>query len=156
MSSRRCRAGNTILQQQPPIPQNEYQQHLDQGLTPPALTTDTVRYWSDYNRVFYHPRSLVQLHEYELNARLMPFERWEVGGELFSNLDREHDLLDRDLRPFVEESDQMQGLQIFTGVDDAWGGFAAKYAERLRDEYGKGSIWIWGLEDGSVKARVSR
>ncbi|KAK5149134.1 mtDNA inheritance, partitioning of the mitochondrial organelle, partial [Oleoguttula sp. CCFEE 6159] len=104
--------GSTSTISQPSIPQNAYQQHLDSGLEPPPLTTETVRFWSDYNRVFYHPRSLVPLHEYELNSVLLPFERWETGEELFANLDKEHDLLDRDLRPFLEECDQLQALQI--------------------------------------------
>lgn len=84
----------------------------------------------------------------------MPFERWATGEELFGNLDREHDLLDRDLRPFLEECDQMQAIQIFTGTDDAWGGFAAKYLERIRDELGKTSAWVWGLEEGGRQSRV--
>lgn len=114
-----------------------------------------MRYWSDYNRVFYHPRSVVQLNEYELNSQVMPFEDWDVGGELFNDLDKEHDLLDRDLRPFAEECDQMRAIQLFAGSDDAWGGFAARYIDRLRDEYGKKSIWIWAIEDGTRVQRVS-
>jgi hypothetical protein len=90
----------------------------------------------------------VQLNEYELGSSLMPFEKWSVGEDLFSSLDKEHDVLDRDLRPFVEEADQMQAIQLLTNVDDAWGGFAARYMDRLRDEYGKTAIWVWGLEDG--------
>jgi hypothetical protein len=106
-----------------------------------------VRYWSDFNRVFFHPRSIVQLNEYELNSTLMPFEKWHMGEELFSNLDKEHDLLDRDMRPFIEEADHMQGIQILTGIDDAWGGFAAKYVERIRDEYGKAPVWVFGMQE---------
>lgn len=71
-----------------------------------------------------------------------------MGEDLFSSLDKEHDILDRDLRPFVEEADQMQAIQLMTSLDDAWGGFAARYMDRLRDEYGKTAIWIWGLQDG--------
>jgi len=89
----------------------------------------------------------VQLNEYELNSSLMPFENWDAGDDLFTSLDKEHDLVDRDVRSFAEEADQMQGLQIFTSVDDAWGGFAARYMDKLRDEYGKTSIWVWGIED---------
>lgn len=85
----------------------------------------------------------------------MPFERWTTGEELFSNLDKEHDLLDRDLRPFLEECDQLQGLQMLTSTDDAWGGFAARYLDRIRDELGKTSAWVWGLEEGSRMSRVS-
>jgi hypothetical protein len=84
----------------------------------------------------------------------MPFENWSAGEELFKNLDKEVDLIDRDIRPFVEECDQMQGFQLFTGADDAWGGFAAQYLDNMLDEYGKKSIWIWAVEDTSRTTRV--
>lgn len=146
-------SGSTIPLQLPRIPPSSYQQALDQGITPPTLTTDTVRFWSDYNHIFYHPRSIVQLNEYELNSSLMPFEQWEKGEELFANLDREHDLLDRDLRPFLEECDQLQGIQVLAGIDDAWGGFASKYLERISDELGKGCKWVFGLQDAQRSSR---
>jgi hypothetical protein len=136
-----------VIQRLAPIQPSSYQTHLDAGLEPPPLTTSTVRYWSDYSRLFYHPKSLVQLSEFDVNDTLMPFEKWHVGMELFEKLEREVDLVDRDLRPFVEECDGLQGLQIFTGIDDAWGGWASGWIERLRDEYGKLSIWMWGLGD---------
>ena len=87
----------------------------------------------------------------------MPFENYSSGDELFESLDKEHDLLDRDLRLWAEECDQMQGVQVFTGTDDAWGGFAARYVERIRDEYGKVGVWVFGSEEGAVqrKTRVS-
>ncbi|KAF9883169.1 mtDNA inheritance, partitioning of the mitochondrial organelle [Aspergillus nanangensis] len=148
--------GKEILQQQTAIPQSDYQKSLDSGLPAPTLSTSTVRYWSDYNRLFYHPRSIVQLNDYELNSRTMPFEDWNVGEELFSDLDKEHDLLDRDVRPFAEECDQLRAIQIFTGSDDAWGGFASRYVDRLRDEYGKKSIWVWAIEDGAKAQRQTQ
>jgi hypothetical protein len=139
-----------VVQRQTAVQQSAYQQSLEQGVEPPQLTTESVRYWSDFNRVYFHPKSIIQLNEYELNSTLMPFENWSSGDELFNSLDKEHDLLDRDLRPFVEEADQMQGIQVMAGVDDAWGGFTARYMDRLRDEYGKTAIWVWGVED-SIK-----
>lgn len=145
-----------MVHKQDAIGQSAYQQSLDTGIAPTApLSTEMVRYWSDFNRVYYHPRSIVQLNDFELNSRLMPFERWEVGEELFANLDKEHDILDRDFRLWAEECDQLQGIQILTGADDAWGGFAGKYVERLRDEFGKGAIWVWGIEEGGRAQRVS-
>jgi hypothetical protein len=150
------RTGPTVIQRQAPIEQHAYQQSLEEGSTPPPLTTDTVRYWSDFNRVYFHPKSIVQLNEYELNSSLMPFENWDAGEDLFSELDKEHDLLDRDLRPFAEEADHMQGIQMIASVDDAWGGFAARYMDRLRDEYGKVTIWTWALEQNNANIpRVS-
>ncbi|KAI5299604.1 mtDNA inheritance, partitioning of the mitochondrial organelle [Ascosphaera atra] len=50
----------------------------------------------------------------------------------------------------------MRGIQIFTGTDDAWGGFAARYVDRLRDEFGKTSIWLWGSEDGTTQQRQKK
>ena len=86
----------------------------------------------------------------------MPFEKWENGEELFVSIDRDVDLLDRDVRVWTEECDQMQGIQIFAGEDDAWGGFAARYVERLRDEYGKMAIWVWGLKGEHGKGQRAR
>jgi Tubulin domain len=143
------------MQKQPSIEPNDYQKHLEQGLPTTQLTAVQVRYWSDFNRVFYHPRSIVQLNEYELNSQLLPFENWESGQELFNSLDKEFDLLDRDVRPFAEECDHLAGIQIFTSTDDAWGGFSSNYVDVLRDEYGKTSVWLWGLEDGRRVNRVS-
>ncbi|KAI2626647.1 tubulin nucleotide-binding domain-like protein [Hypoxylon sp. NC1633] len=139
--------GQTVVHRQQPIQPSAYQESLDTGQTPPELTTSTVRYWSDFTRAFFHPKSIIQLSEYEFNSTVNPFEKWHMGEELFASLDKEHDLLDRDLRPFIEEADQMQGLQVMTGIDDAWGGFAAKYMERLRDEYGKTPIWVFGVQE---------
>lgn len=145
------------MRPQPAIEPSAYQVALEAGQQPPPIQKESVRYWSDFNRVYFHPKSIVQLNDYELNSSLQPFQNWDAGEELFNNLDKEVDLLDRDLRPFAEEADQMQGIQIMASMDDAWGGFAAKYMDRLRDEYGKTTVWIWGLED-SIKhtPRVSR
>ncbi|KAK4165345.1 tubulin domain-containing protein [Cladorrhinum sp. PSN259] len=140
-------AGKTVIQKSEPISPSPYTTALDMGVTPPALTSGSVKYFGDFSRVYYHPRSIVQLNEYETNSSVMPFERFDAGEELFRELDREHDLLDRDLRFFLEEADSMQGLQFFTGIDDAWGGFASRMTERVRDEIGgKTGVWVWGLE----------
>ena len=148
------RDGSTARQLQQPIEPSDYQRNLERGLPTRQLHAGDVRYWSDFNRVFFHPRSIVQLNEFELNSELMPFENWSAGQDLFRSLDKEFDLLDRDIRPFAEECDQMQGFQIFTGADDAWGGFAGEYLDGLRDEYGKTSIWVWGIEDQTRSTRV--
>ncbi|KAL4880202.1 tubulin domain-containing protein [Aspergillus karnatakaensis] len=140
--------GKEILQKLASIPQSDYQKSLDSGTAAPQLSSETVRFWSDYNRVFYHPRSIVQLNDYELNSSIMPFEDWSLGEDLFNDIDKEHDLLDRDIRPFAEECDQLRALQIFTSADDAWGGFAARYVDRLIDEYGKKAVLVWAIEDG--------
>ncbi|KPI41294.1 Protein dml1 [Cyphellophora attinorum] len=145
--------GSTLTQQQQPVEPSRYQTLLDSGMPTFQLQQQDVRYWSDFNRIFYHPRSAVQLNQYELNSELMPFENWSTGDDLFRDLDKEVDLLDRDVRLFAEECDQLQGMQLFTGTDDAWGGFAARYLDALRDEYPKSSLWVFGIENN---ARVER
>lgn len=161
-------SGRTVVQRETPILPSAYTQSLDTGLPPTEpLTPATVRYWSDYSRVYYHPRSLIEVgDEPEVSApqgapaangtsgdssanaaTAKPREyTWGDGETLFTELDREHDLLDRDMRPFVEEADHMQGFQVMASVDDSWGGFAARYLERMRDEYGKVDIWLWALQ----------
>ncbi|RGP69748.1 dml1 [Fusarium longipes] len=139
-------SGQSVVHKQTPIDPSAYQQSLDAGTEPARLTTSSVRYWSDFSRVFFHPKSLVQLYDFELNSTTMPFERFSMGTELFSMLDKEHELVDRDFRPFAEECDRMQGIQVFTTIDDAWGGFTSSYLESLRDEFPKTTIWTWGLQ----------
>ena len=86
----------------------------------------------------------------------MPFEKWGSGEELFLSMDVDNDLLDRDVRVWAEECDQMQGMQVFTGGDDAWGGFASRYVEKLRDEYGKMPIWTWGIEEEQGRGLMAK
>ena len=144
-----------VTQRLPSIAPNEYQRSLDEGTPIPQLNSENVRYWSDFNRVYYHPRSIVQLNDYELNSQIAPFESWAAGEELFRSIDNENDVLDRDLRPLAEECDSLSAFQIFTGADDAWGGFAARYLDRVRDEFGRKSVWVWASEDGQQQQRVS-
>lgn len=94
------------------------------------------------------------MNDYSLGSDLRPFESWSTGEELFRDVDREADILDRDVRLFAEEADQMQGFQIFATTDDAWGGWTERYLDALRDEFGKKSIWVWGLEDGRREDRA--
>lgn len=136
----------TTIQRETPIEPIEYQRSLEAGIPAPELDTSSIRYWSDFNRVYYHPRSSIQINEYELDSKVVPFKGFGLGKALFHNLHMEHDLIDRDFRLFAEECDQMQGIQIMTSTDDAWGGFASEYAAALRDEYSKTSIVTWGLE----------
>lgn len=145
--------GLTTIKQQP-IQQITYQQNLDLGLPTGQLRSSDVRYWSDFNRVFFHPRSVVQLSEYTLNDSIKPFENWSAGEELWRDVDRaEGGILDRDVRLFAEECDAMQGLQIFASTDDAWGGWTERYVDALRDEFGKKSLWVWGIEDERIVQR---
>lgn len=66
--------------------------------------------------------------------------------ELYEQLSKDDDLVERNLRPFAEECDQMQGLQVFMESESAWAAFGSRYLEAVRDEFGKVPIWIFGVE----------
>lgn len=140
------RSGEPAIHKQQPLEPSAYQESLDAETLPAPLTTSHVRFWSDYSRTYFHPKSAIQIYDFELHSSIQPFESFSMGTELFSSLDRDQDILDRDWRPFVEECDLMQGMQVFTSLDDAWGGFGSLYLERLRDEYPKSCIWVWGAQ----------
>ena len=145
------------LHQDPPILPTEYQRSLEENESSRSkLTIDTVRYWSDYNRIFYHPRSIIQLGERDFGSSLSPLERYDSGEELFRNVDRDDDLLDRDMRPMLEECDHVQAIQLLTAQTGAWAGFGATYTERLRDEFGKLGLWVWGIADTQGKLQRRR
>ena len=123
-----------------------------------VLTPAKVRWWSDFNRVYYHPRSAVQLNQYSLQSS---FDSFTQGTELFHEVHKvgsclncgnlqDDDLLDRDVRLFAEECDSLQGFQVLLESDSGWGGFATEYLEIIRGEYPKASIWTWGIESGLV------
>jgi len=97
---------------------------------------------------------MIQLYESDLGPDQRAFDTWSAGEDLFSLLDNEHDLFDRDIRPIVEECDQMQGLQLLTNVEGGWSGFSAKYVERLQDELGKAATWVWAFGEGQQMTPV--
>jgi hypothetical protein len=138
------------LQTEAPIPPSPYIASLAAGDAPTRPTVDTVKYFSDFSHTYYHPRSIIQLNDYSILPSLPPFDTYDAGDELFGSLDREHGLLDRDLRPWAEECDSMQGVQIFSTTNDGWGGFCARYVEKLRDEFGKVGLWVWGIDGASA------
>jgi hypothetical protein len=67
---------------------------------------------------------------------------------MWNSTDAQYDILDRDFRFFAEECDQMQGVVMYVGIEEAWGPFGALYAERLRDELGTKAIWVWAVNGG--------
>ncbi|KAK6353137.1 mtDNA inheritance, partitioning of the mitochondrial organelle [Orbilia brochopaga] len=146
-------SGKNETRKTPTVEKNQYQHSLEEGTEPGRPTDDTVRYWSDFNRLYYHPRSSVQFNEYEHANILTPFDSFELGSELFESSDKEEDILDRQFRPFAEECDLMQGLQVLTTIDDGWAGFATRYLSNLRDEYPKCTIWTWALERSAKTTR---
>ena len=89
------------------------------------IKENEVRYWSDYSRVFFHPRSLQRLPD--LPEWEIAEGNWSNGLAEFANMEevcdfrvvlcyseiltgdaQEHDVMEQSLRPFVEECDNLQ------------------------------------------------
>lgn len=133
------------------------------------LTTSSIRSFTDYLTPFYHPRSLRPVlvlslsqstlaqpissatttsHSQPPNSPASSFQQWQAGEELFSTLNADQELLDSDLRFWIEECDSLQGVQLFVDAETAWGGFAKGWMDGLRDELGaKSSVWVWAVGD---------
>jgi hypothetical protein len=101
-----------------------------------AQRINDVRYWSDFRRVEFHPRSSLPVDSPQGLADWRSGEDWWKAAE---------DVADGAFRWFAEECDQMQGVVVYAGVENAWGGFAAECVERLRDELGTLPVWVWAV-----------
>ncbi|KAI9068825.1 tubulin nucleotide-binding domain-like protein [Trametes sanguinea] len=139
--------GGMVQYHQDPIPKSDYHTRLDQELaesdeqrenakTPVTVDASNIRFWSDYSRVYYHPRSIQKLPD------LADWERsegeWQSSREAFANHEHasEHEIMENEVRLFVEECDALQGIQL-TSDCDTFGGFTDAFFAAFRDEYPK-------------------
>ncbi|KAF8200179.1 mtDNA inheritance protein Dml1 [Pholiota molesta] len=136
-------AGGVVEYRREKVPQSKYQrrmdaetEELDGAAKGPSVESDddvgSVRYWSDFSRVYYLPRSLQKLPdppEWEESSL-----NWTQGQELFKRFNEESELMDGMLRLFVEGCDNPQGIQILNDTD-TFGSFMASFFASFRDEY---------------------
>ncbi|KIY67404.1 tubulin nucleotide-binding domain-like protein [Cylindrobasidium torrendii FP15055 ss-10] len=95
---------------------------------------ESVRYWSDFSRVYYHPRSFQRMPDiYDFDAA---GGEWQSGGRIFKGYDEDVSLMEDGVRPFLEECDTPQGIQV---VDEAstFGPFVNTFLDNFRDEFVK-------------------
>ncbi|KAI1790586.1 tubulin nucleotide-binding domain-like protein [Ganoderma leucocontextum] len=136
--------GGVAEYRQDPIPKSEYHNRLevgelqDNGAEDEELASATdltrVRFWSDYSRVFLHPRTSQRLPD------LADWEAvdgdWNKSRETFQQHDSDHDLMENEMRSFVEECDGLQGLQLMSDCV-TFGGFTDAFLTAFRDEFPK-------------------
>ncbi|KAF8579601.1 hypothetical protein K439DRAFT_1663176 [Ramaria rubella] len=140
-------AGPLVEHRQDPIPQSSYHARFDAGEEPDEGAdvenfgkelpvhdlTHSVRFWSDFSRVFYHPRSL---HRVPDPAEWEREIGWAQGVERFKLYDADHMVLEDSFRLFAEECDLLQGVQLCLDAP-SFGSFVISLLTQLRDEYPK-------------------
>ncbi|KDQ16899.1 hypothetical protein BOTBODRAFT_106322 [Botryobasidium botryosum FD-172 SS1] len=133
-------AGLIASHRAPLIPPSPYQVALAESRDfEITLKPRSVRYWSDYNRVFHLPRSLHPVpppfNHQDLGSDEI-VQNWSDGREAFSHLDAGTEICDEALRRFVEECDLLQGFQsMFDSL--SFGSFTLAMIEAMGDEYPK-------------------
>jgi hypothetical protein len=67
------------------------------------------------------------------------------------------DLLESNLRYFIEACDSLQSFTVLTDVHDAFSGLSVDMCEYLRDEFPKTSVLAFGFHDveETVSSRVN-
>ncbi|KAF9351587.1 mtDNA inheritance, partitioning of the mitochondrial organelle [Mortierella sp. NVP85] len=137
-----------------------YQTHLENeeiGITTEAEEDDVemngIKTWSDFNRVYFHPKSMLTISGYLMDSDFMPFDVFSYGRTAFLETEKELDSYDDNFRLFAEECDQLQGFQVLADVLNGWGGFASSYLERLREDFPKSTVITYGLGDNEMGKR---
>ncbi|CAB90793.1 Protein dml1 [Schizosaccharomyces pombe] len=112
----------------------------------PSIRPKSVKYWSDFNRLFLDTEYLFPVNCSELNSSDFSFQ---LGVERFHDFDKQFNVWDEGLRPLVEECDSVQGFQAAIDIDTPWGGFASEYMKVVQDELGECRVptWVYGIRE---------
>ncbi|KAL5520438.1 hypothetical protein ACEPAG_9662 [Sanghuangporus baumii] len=138
------------------IPKSEYQKRLDDGEDGVEdylenNKSSDMRFWSDFNRVYYIPRSIQQvpdLPEWEANRG-----DWNHGKSIFERYNMDASLNEDSLRKFTEESNHSQGFQV-SFDNNSFGGFTVSLLESIRDGFPKIPILAFPVLSGVDPSRV--
>ncbi|KAJ3061441.1 Protein misato 1, partial [Quaeritorhiza haematococci] len=124
------------------------EQQAEEAAGPPTFSSDlesSVSVWSDYNKMYYHPRTIVELSQYKHNDATNPFMSFVQGRDILRDSDMRDAILDDHLRYFIEECDAFQGFNVVTEYNTAFGGLASDLLVLIRDEMPKIAITTFGL-----------
>ncbi|THU90558.1 tubulin nucleotide-binding domain-like protein [Dendrothele bispora CBS 962.96] len=134
------------------VPENPYQTQLStDGIEEYSPESEDVRYWSDFNRVFYHPRSLHMLPD--IPEWHDPQGDWTYGLEMFSQYNQDIHLMETSVRLFLEECDSFQGMQVMNDTS-SFGSFTRSFLTAFQDELSHTSSMVLPLLSDSIPLRV--
>ncbi|KAI8801668.1 Misato segment II tubulin-like domain-containing protein [Cladochytrium replicatum] len=154
---------------QEPYPQNEYLRHLsEEDAVGQADGSEQQNYgnvldkvvdvWSDFNRLFYHPHTAVEIPQYQHkpswtdqeetvahSTGLGSFDTYSQGYSLLGDREWTEDVVENAIRFFVEESDSIQGFNMFADCNNGFAGLSTNLIEYLREESPKTAITVYGV-----------
>ncbi|KAG7192553.1 mtDNA inheritance, partitioning of the mitochondrial organelle [Scheffersomyces spartinae] len=157
------------------VEKNEYQLGLDQGtkVTGELLSSTNTKYWADYNKLIYQPYSLCTLENWELPSdssnssdssnfgshKHFHNKKYSLYNQGVEEFEENPDEGLENFRKLLENVDSFQGVNLFTELDSAWGGFTHELIVQLRDEYfnsnSKKQIWCWSLSSATYKPKLN-
>ncbi|KAH0837910.1 hypothetical protein J3R83DRAFT_6141 [Lanmaoa asiatica] len=136
-SSCRDRHGALVRHEQEQIPQSEYHSRLDlednSEQAKPIATK--IRYWSDFSRVFFDPKSIQAVPDV---PELVEGD-WNASRESFLRYDNNAELMDGSLRLLVEDCNNFQGVQMIQDTSN-FGGFSNSLLSAFREEHPKATL----------------
>lgn len=155
-----CNENESIIQTRDRIRKPPYQIALDTNKTLPSLTDDIAVYWSDYNKLIYDQTNIHFLEKWHHNVEnpslpnfqnleTIKFDKYEIGFTEFRD-SHSDDFFNDGVRIQVEKCDNIQGFNLITEVDNAWGGFSSSLLEELRDEFHKCDMFTWSFNDDDI------
>lgn len=110
---------------------------------------DSVNVWSDFLKVYLHPKSTHIISEYTKDSEIDKFDIYGCGNSVLSNYERRSEIEDR-IHFFTEECDSLQGFHILMDTYDGFGGLGASLLEYLKDEFDSKSLFTFGLTPANV------
>lgn len=139
------------------IEKSAYQNALDTDPhNLPKLTIENTKYWSDYSKLIYDPKSFNTLENWyhKVDTPNVPdyqnlnqhgFTTYEQGVQEF-NICKD-DFLDYNLRLMLEQADTLQGMNLITDSDSGWGGLATQLIQDVRDELPKSTFFTYAFNE---------
>ncbi|ODV90587.1 hypothetical protein CANCADRAFT_2317 [Tortispora caseinolytica NRRL Y-17796] len=155
--------GDAQVIAQPKMPVSPYRAALDAGTeSADQLSIGNTKYWTDYSRVFWHPRSLFELENWYIDPIKYPngrhrgytestsapsFAAYEFGAAEYDAASKADPALEDTFRKYLEECELVAGVTTITETDTAWGAFSSLAIAEIRDNYlPKTPLCTFGIE----------
>ncbi|KAJ3178264.1 Protein misato 1 [Gaertneriomyces sp. JEL0708] len=144
-------SGKVQKYEEEPYVKNAFLRGLDEDSTDnkPETYADhldtSVSVWSDFNKLYYHPKTVLEIHNYMHDDDKRPFSTFAQGTDVFAQADFIDQLFDERIRFFAEECDSLQGFNVLADALDGFSGIGASLLELINDEFPKNSSVCFGI-----------